>query len=250
MNRLGLGTLGGDHVQKLTAPFLCRLKSLVPLTPREEYFLEALELPAHAFNAGGHVYAEGDGDLPPWIVGAGWACRLRVLPDGRRQIVTFFLPGDTIRLGDVDHPAIRSTILAMTDLTLLNASRLAEAVARADDSIANIVQACRVTFIWSQAQLLDHVLRLGRLTALERMAHLILELHYRMQDAGLAQDGRFPLPLTQSQFGEALGLSLVHVNRTLQQLRREQLIELKPGRIAILDRERLALLCDFRKPAI
>jgi CRP-like cAMP-binding protein len=250
MTRLRLATLSGEHAQKLTAPFLCRLKSLVPLTLHEEYFIEALQLPAHAFDAGAHVYTEGDGDLPPWIVGAGWACRLRVLPDGRRQIVTFFLPGDTIRLGDVQHPAIQYTILAMTDLKLLNATRLADAVARIDDSIVNIVQASRVGFIWSQAQLLDHVLRLGRLTALERMAHLVLELHYRMEDAGLAQDGRFPLPLTQSQFGEALGLSLVHVNRTLQQLRREQLIELKPGRIAILDRERLELLCDFRKPAI
>lgn len=250
MNRLRLGILSSEHVQKLTAPFVCRLKVLVPLTPYEEHFIEGLQLPAHTFDAGAHVYTEGDSDLPPWIVGAGWTCRLRVLPDGRRQIVTFFLPGDTIRLGDVHHPAIQSTILAMTDLKLLNATRLAEAVARADDSIANIVLACRTGFIWAQAQLLDHVLRLGRLTALERMAHLILELHYRMQDAGLAQDGRFPLPLTQSQFGEALGLSLVHVNRTLQQLRREQLIELKPGRIAILDRERLELLCDFRKPAI
>ena len=242
--------LGDDQFRKLTAPFLCRLRTLVPLTPHEERFIETLDLPPHAFQAGAHVNKGGSLDFTPWIVGAGWACRLRVLPDGRRQIVSFFLPGDTIGLSEVHHPAIQSTIVAMTDLRLLNSTRLAEAIDRADQSVPNIIQACRMSVIWMQARLLDQILRLGRLTALERMAHLLLELHYRMEDVGLAQDGRFPLPLTQSQFGEALGLSLVHVNRTLQQLRRENLIELRPGRVAILDRERLELLCDFRKPAI
>ena len=229
---------------------MSRLRSLVPLTPYEEQFIETLQLPPHAFEAGAYVHRGGDLDFTPWIVGAGWACRLRVLPDGRRQIVSFFLPGDTIGLSEVHHPAIQSTIVAMTDLKLLNCTRLAEAIDRADQNVPNVIQACRMSFIWMQARLLDQILRLGRLTALERMAHLLLELHYRMQDAGLAQDGKFPLPLTQSQFGEALGLSLVHVNRTLQQLRRDQLIELKPGRVAILDRDRLERLCDFRKPAI
>lgn len=250
MTRLRLGLLSGEYVQNLTAPFLCRLRSLVPLTPYEERFIETLHLPMHGFDAGAHIYTEGDSPPAPWIVGVGWACRLRVLPDGRRQIFSFLLPGDTIGVHEMAHPAIQPTILAITNVKLLNATKLAEAIGRADESIANIVQACRKQLIWSQAQLLDQIQRLGRLTALERMAHLLLELHYRMQDAGLAEEGRFPLPLTQSQFGEALGLSLVHVNRTLQQLRHERLIELKPGRVAILDRERLELLCDFRKPSV
>jgi CRP-like cAMP-binding protein len=242
--------LGGEYVQKLMAPFLCRLRSLAPLTLHEEQFIEALQVPPHAFDAGAHVYTEGDPAIRPWVVAAGWACRLRVLPDGRRQIVSYFLPGDMIGVGEIRHCAIQSTILAITDLKLLNGMKLAEVMDRGDESLPNILHACRMQLVWGQAQLLDQILRLGRLTALERMAHLLLELHYRMQDAGLAQDGKFPLPLTQSQFGEALGLSLVHVNRTLQQLRREQLIELRPGRVAILDRQRLELLCDFRKPAI
>ena len=68
-----------------------------------------------------------------------------------------------------------------------------------------------------------------------------------MTVAGLAHDGRFSLPLTQLQLGEALGLSLVHVNRTVQQLRRDGLIELKSGFGCILDRQRMELLCDYRK---
>jgi CRP-like cAMP-binding protein len=250
MTLLKLETFGTEHAQKLTAPFVRRVKSLVSPTPDEEHFLEMLHLPVHPFDAGTHVYTEGDSAVRPWIVGAGWACRLRVLPDGRRQIVGFFLPGDTIGLNELQHPAVQSTILAMTPLKLLNAGRLAEAIGRADETLRNIAQACRLELVCKQAQLLDHVMRLGRLTALERMAHLILELHDRMQDAGLAHDGRFALPLTQSQFGEALGLSLVHVNRTIQQLRRDRLIELRSGSVAILDRERLDLLCDYRRPTL
>jgi CRP-like cAMP-binding protein len=67
-----------------------------------------------------------------------------------------------------------------------------------------------------------------------------------MSTAGLAQTDRFPLPLTQSQMGEALGLSLVHVNRTMQQLRRDGLVELRSGWASIPNRQRMELLCDYR----
>jgi CRP-like cAMP-binding protein len=76
--------------------------------------------------------------------------------------------------------------------------------------------------------------------------HLAAELHDRTRNAGLARNDRYPLPLTQSQFGEVPGVSLVHINRTMQQLRRDGLIELKSGWASILDRERMELLCDDR----
>jgi len=251
MTKVVLGTVGSERIQrKLTAPILCRLRSIVALTPYEEHVIEALQLSSQVFDAGTQVYAEGDPVVRPWIVGAGWACRLRALSDGRIQILGFFLPGDSIGLNEVSHPAVQPTILALTDLSLLNADKIAEATNRGDEKLANIVRACRIESISRQARLLDHAVRLGRLTALERMAHLLLELDHRMQCAGLANGGRFPLPLTQSQIGDALGLSLVHVNRTMQQLRREQLIELETGQVALLNRERLELLCDYRKPAI
>jgi len=250
MTKLMIETLSGEFVQKLTASFLTRLRSIGPLTPFEEYFIDALHLSSHAFASGAQVYTEGDPVLKPWIVGTGWACQLRVLPDGRRQIISFFLPGDTIGLDETHSSSAQPTILALTDLRLLSAAKLAEAIGRKDETLPNILRACRMEIAERQAQLLDHVVRLGRLTALERMAHLLLELLGRAENAGLAHEGKFALPMTQLQLGEALGLSLVHVNRTMQQLRRDRLIELKPGRLTILDRERLELLSDFRKPAL
>jgi CRP-like cAMP-binding protein len=238
--------IDSSYFRRSSAPFLHRLRSLVDLTDREEQFVETLQSDLHSFGMGTHVYSEGESVVRPWIVASGWACRLRALPDGRRQIVSFFVPGDTIGILDVQHPAAQCTIAAITDLELLNAAKLVEVLSKADGAMPNIVEAFRKEPVRRRVQQLDHILRLGRLTALERTAHLFLELNDRMSAVGLAQNERFPLPLTQSQLGEALGLSLVHVNRTMQQLRRDGLVELKSGWASILDRERMELLCDYR----
>jgi CRP-like cAMP-binding protein len=246
MSRLFAEMIEPRHGRAPMAAFLCRLRSLVTLMEREEHAIETLHAPPHAFAIGSHVYKDGDARVQPWIVATGWACRLRALPDGRRQIISFFLPGDTIGVNEIQHPAAQCAILALTDLQLLNAAKLAEALTHPDGAMPNVAEAFAKEAIRRRAQQLDHILRLGRLTAFERTAHLFLELHDRMDRAGLAQDGGFPMPLTQLQFGEALGLSLVHINRTLQHLRRDRLLELRSGWASILDRERLELLCDFK----
>jgi CRP-like cAMP-binding protein len=238
------------YLRRSSAPLLHRLNSLVGLTDEEEQFIGTLQSDLQSFATGTQVHREGDATVRPWVVASGWACRLRTMPDGRRQIISFFLPGDAIGVMDIPHPAAQCTIVAITDLDLLGATKLVELLRNGDAAMPNIVEAFGKEPIRRRAQQLDHILRLGRMTALERTAHLLLELNDRMAVAGLARGDRFPLPLTQSQLGEALGLSLVHVNRTMQQLRRDGLIELKSGWTSILNRERMELLCDYRKIVI
>jgi CRP-like cAMP-binding protein len=100
------------------------------------------------------------------------------------------------------------------------------------------------------ACLLNHVVRLGRQTAYERIAHLLLELGHRLHEIGLEMGTFVPLPLTQEVIGDALGLSVVHVNRTLQQLRRDHLIEVRAASMRLLKPEALARIADFRLPQV
>ena len=88
--------------------------------------------------------------------------------------------------------------------------------------------------------------RLGRQTGYERTAHLLLELGDRLAAAGLGDGRRFPMPLTQESLADALGLSVVHVNRILQQLRRERLIELRSGEAVLIERDLLVGVADYR----
>jgi CRP-like cAMP-binding protein len=86
--------------------------------------------------------------------------------------------------------------------------------------------------------------RLGRQTAYERMAHLLLELHARLTEIGEARGDSFNLPVKQEVLADALGLSLVHVNRTLQQMRRDRLVDMRGAQMTFLDRGALEAAAD------
>lgn len=100
----------------------------------------------------------------------------------------------------------------------------------------------------TEAELLNAILRLGRQMALERTAHLLLELRDRLAAVGLSERDRFPLPLTQEALADTLGLSTVHMNRSLQELRRERLLRLDGGVAELLNPHRLAVLADYDLP--
>ena len=178
----------------------------------------------------------------PQFIVAGWACRERVLADGRRQIINVLLPGDSIGLARHPGGGELAAVRAITLLETVDASRVADAVHAG--RAPGIAAALEVAESLEQLQLLDHLVRLGRQTAYERVAHFLLELQRRLEMTGLGGRQRFPMPLTQEVLADALGLSIVHVNRTLQQLRREGLIELRSGVALLLKPERLADIAD------
>lgn len=174
------------------------------------------------------------------ILVSGWACRRRTLPDGSRQIFSFILPGDPCE-GRRRGPAM---LTALTAVETAEAPGLFQA---AEDSVIHpgLAEAFEILRAEEERLLLDHVVRLGRLTAYQRMAHLLLELRERLARVGLADEQRLPMPLTQETLAEALGLSIVHVNRTVQQLRRDGLIEMRSGLAVLHDPEALAELSGY-----
>ena len=183
------------------------------------------------------IVREGDDPKAVRLILSGWACRYKGLPDGRRQIVGFFIPGDfcdfnVYILREMDH-----TIGAITRVQY--AAIAPEDMNRLTDSRPRIAQAFWWHELVNAAIQREWLLNIGQRSAYERIAHLLVELYLRLRAVGLAANGSCDFPITQNDLAEATGLTPVHVNRTLQELRRDGLIELAHKRLTIPNLDKL-----------
>jgi len=227
-----------------------RLSHLAELSPRDRALIESIAQRTEEIPAGTELIREGEALNSPRLLMAGWACRFRTLPDGRRQIFEFILPGDIYGLCLRPQAIALSTSLALTPVAIADAAALGAAITTESESHPGLTQACYATASLDEAYLLNQLMRVGRQTAFERTAHFILEIHERLSLVGLASETSVAIPLTQEIMADALGLSVVHLNRTLQQLRRNQLIEFKGGLVRLLEPERLRDIANFRVPRV
>ncbi len=185
---------------------------------------------------------------PPRMLVSGWACRYRALPNGCRQIVTLLLPGDFI--GPMLQPRLPSlcAIAALTEVETVSAKPLADAAVAGDTVYPGLAHAVRLTNHLHDVLQCEQIARLGQQSATERFANLMLELRDRLLRLGLAESNRFAMPLTQDILADALGLSAVHLNRTVQQLRRSGLLKLEGGIMTLLEPEQLQALGGWTSP--
>jgi CRP-like cAMP-binding protein len=179
------------------------------------------------------------------IIVSGWACELRILPDGRRQIFSFLLPGDAIEVRGAGSVGACG-VVALTRLEVVNRGPQLTA----DPAYRDVArQALDAAALQRERRLYDHLVRMGRLSAKERVIHLLLELHERLERVGLVRGETFKIPLTQEVFADALGLSVVHINRTLKGLRKEGWVCIKAGSVTLRNRPRLATASCYRSEA-
>ncbi len=205
----------------------------------------ALPLAQRASPAEAELCAAGAVGTRPRFLIQGWASRLRMLPDGRRQIFHLVLPGDLIGSCLRPHQPAAAATVALTRVETASAAGLAAILGAAPPQAgSSLAAACAALERHGESLLLDQITRLGRQTAYERTAHLLLEIWERLAVVGLAEDNTFPWPLRQDTLADLLGLSVVHVNRTLQQLRRDGVIELRGGVAVLLHPERLQEAAD------
>lgn len=189
------------------------------------------------------VLREGTPSDQLFTVLEGWAFRYKTLDDGRRQITSFVLPGDFIgiqgsMLGDMDH-----SVDTLTPVVLCSFPR---------NRIWELYKNCPslafdVTWLAArqESMLNEHLLSLGRRNAAECAAYYILHLYLRADDVGLVTEGKVRFPFTQEHLSDALGLSLVHTNKTLKRLTADGLIKWEHGWCFIPDIARLAELAKF-----
>ncbi|MBN9319886.1 MAG: Crp/Fnr family transcriptional regulator [Caulobacterales bacterium] len=194
---------------------------------------------AAAFLPGGVVASHGEA---PVVIARGWAARVRQSSCGKVQILNFLVPGDSLVRGGAGDRWTSGEVMALTPLqTVPVTSIAADGVVSASglDAFCRSSAADEVNFV------LDHAMRLGQQTALERTAHLLLELAARLTAVRLADNGAFALPINQECMSQALGMSAVHLNRTLQRLKADGLISVRGSRMAILRPDRLRRISAY-----
>lgn len=197
------------------------------------------------YPAGQELIAEGEQLNRPSLLLEGWALRQRVLSDGRRQIFSFILPGDGFGFSPRHDGNALSSTVTLTQVVLVRIPQLSEALHQAPQTALGRTAWNMLSL--EENCLVNETVRLGRQSAYERLIHLLLEFHDRLAAVGLARDGAFTMPFTQEVLSDALGLSTVHTNRTLQQLRRERLIETHMPMVQLLDLPLLAEIADYRR---
>lgn len=220
---------GGGPAQ----PLINLLSSLAPLGENDAILVrERLGEPRNHASATEIRFEDGHGERP-LMVAAGWAAEISLLEDGRRQIVTLHLPGDIIYPAEARR--MNLTACALTAVRTQDASRVVAAATSGDPTFAPLARAWALNRHMVRARLVRHVIRLGRLAAYDRITDFLGELHDRQRRAGIADQRNLSLPMTQEALADHLGLSIVHVNRTLQQLRRDGLIDYQGGRVMVRD---------------
>jgi CRP-like cAMP-binding protein len=216
------------------------LRRLRGLGAEEIAQIRALPLVRSRWRPGANLLPDPLGGHPH-IVLAGWASRQRVLRDGRRLILDFVVAGDCFGGAPEAGAPFREKMVAVTAVEAVDATALFGLAEQSGPQSA-LAQALEAMRREDQARMFDHMVRLGRLTAPEKVAHFLLEMDRRTVTPGGPPSRGFRLPLTQEAIGDTLGLSVVHVNRVLRQLRADKLIALREGLAWVLEPEKLAAL--------
>ncbi len=225
-------------------PLFRMLSRFMALDAEDRAALSMLETgPPCVKEARSDIAREGENPTVIRLLVSGWACRYKDLPDGRRQIVGFFLPGDfcdlnVYILSELDHSIGALTPVRYFEIQPEQFQEVIEARPR-------LVRALLWHEMVQAGIQREWLLSIGQRTPVERLAHLFVELYYRLKAVGLANGHGFEFPITQHNLAEANGLSLVHVNRTLQQMRRLGLIELADRQLKFLDFDALKTTAMF-----
>ncbi|OLO08685.1 Crp/Fnr family transcriptional regulator [Salinicola sp. MH3R3-1] len=208
-------------------PLVRKLGAFVSLSEAELRVLETLHKRRRRFIAGPELVHQGQSDQAAYILASGWACSFKMLKDGGRQIVDFQIPGDFLGL--------RSVLLHISDHGIEPITDMEVTEVSAADLLVAFERHPRLAtaILWAasrdEAMVVEHLVDIGRRHAAERMAHFLLELGARLNLVGMGIKTGYACPLTQTHLADALGLTAIHVNRILRQLRERGLVTFQSG---------------------
>ncbi|AXO16747.1 MULTISPECIES: Crp/Fnr family transcriptional regulator [Thalassospira] len=226
-----------------TAAVSKRLKNYIDLTEQELDTLSRMIGPSRMISAGGEIVHEGQSGHRAFILQDGWVMSYKLLPEGARQIIDFQVPGDFLGL--------RSLLLRTSDHSFEAVTDVLVGEVKAQDMLSAFSSAPRLamSILWSvscdEAMVVEHLVNIGRRSAIERTAHFLLELGARLRSIGVGDAQGYPCPLSQYQLADTLGLSAIHINRVLRQLREQNLVTFQKGVVQFNDLKKLTELAEF-----
>ena len=227
----------------LDSPFARKLSAFVVLSDQDLTAVSEIYARRRRFPAGRDMIHQGQQKQSAFILAEGWVCSYKNMANGSRQIVGFKIPGDFLGLRTV---LLRTSDHNVEPITAVEASEISAA-----DLLSIFEERPRLStaVLWTasrdEAILVEHLVGLGRRNAAERTAHFLLELAARLKLVGLGTKDAYACPLSQYLMADALGLSSVHVNRVLRELREAGLVTFQNGMVTFHDFDGLVTFADF-----
>jgi len=212
-------------------------------TGEELDFVSKFKRGEFSVDKGATIMVEGSRNAHLYTVLSGWGFRYKLMEDGRRQILNYLLPGDLIGLQGVLMGEMQHSVEALSPMMMCVFER-----ERLGDLYRNHAGlAYDITWIAAREERMldENLLSVGRRTALERAAYLIAFLASRAQALGIVSVRKVQIPITQQHIADTLGLSLVHMNRTIRRLADRGLIAWRDGGCAVLDTEGLMAMSGW-----
>ena len=227
----------------LNTRLIRKLEHFDRLSDEEKQLLEGAVVRPRVVRKGEDILREGDRPTESTVLLEGFAARYNLLRNGKRQITALHVPGDFVDLHSFLVKKMDHAVLAITPCSVAGVPH--ETLRDITEDHPHLTRLLGVNLAVDAAIHRQWIVSMGRRSALEHTAHLLCEMLLRLRAVGLTEDDSFKLPLTQAELGDSLGLSTVHVNRVVQDLRKEGLITWRGETVVIDDWDRLQELAEF-----
>jgi CRP-like cAMP-binding protein len=236
--------LAGPDVSLDQHPFVAKLARITKLSPADLNSLEKIVESERLVQKRKDLVVDGDEYRNLCFVKDGYAMRYKLLRNGKRQVLNVVLPGDVIGFPVSFFDRSMYSVIALSDLTFSVCPL--DAYVQLCYRLPQFGLALSWLAVQEAAIYAEHIVDLGRRTPVERLAHFILEIHARLLAVGRAEAKSFDLPFSQEVMADVLGLSVPHLNRVMQQLRKEKLIASRSRVVDLVDAAGLQTLAHYQ----
>ena len=227
----------------ISAALIKRLRTSSGIAEDDIREINALPIVVKSYAAERAVISDGETATECCLVAEGFCARGKTIADGKRQILSIHIPGEIPDLMSLFLHVMDHDLFTLTPCTLgFISHETLQKLHRRRPNVAEIFW--RDTLI-DAAMFREWIVNVGQRPAPARLAHVMTELRARLKVIGRTEGSSFEMPLTQEQIGEALGITAVHANRVIKQLRQDGIVDLHRGRVTVLDEARFKELADF-----